>query len=150
MSVVQTDLRNTRQRAKEIYYSPQTGGLTVYDVQGAIDAIQAEIVTGSATPPAIVAKPVNFAASPYTVQPTDYLIEVDTAGGPVVINMMAAADRNNLPITIKDVTGHASANNISVTPSGAETIDTLAPYPIASDFGGYNFKPLTGGYTVIP
>lgn len=149
MSVVQTDLRNTRQRAKEIYYS-STGSPAAFNVQDAIDALQAEVNTGSVTPPAIVARPINSVLSPYAVQPTDYLLEVDTSGGAVVVNMMAAADRNNLPITIKDVTGHATVNPISVVPVGGELIDTLAAYPIASDFGGYNFKPLTGGYTVIP
>jgi hypothetical protein len=150
MSVVQTDLRNTRQRAKEIYYSPAGGLAAVYDVQGAIDALQVEVLTGAVTPPAIVAKTINLILSPYQVVATDYLLEVDTAGGSVTINMMAASDRNNLPITIKDVTGHATANPISVVPDGTETIDSLAPYPINSDFGGYNFKPLAGGYTVIP
>ena len=142
MSIVVTDLRNTRQRAKEIYYSPG-GGPQVFTVQEAIDII-------GVSPPPIPGLPVNSASSPYPVQPTDYLLLVDTSGGPVVINMMPAAARNNLPVTIKDVTGHATANTISVTPFGAELIDGLSPYPIASDFGGYNFKPLAGGYTVIP
>lgn len=149
MSVVQTDLRNTRQRAKEIYYGP-TGGLTALTVQDAIDALQAEVNTGSVTPPAIVAKLINTVLSPYTVLATDYILEVDTAGGAIIINMMAAAARNNLPLIVKDVTGHASANSIAVTPNGAETIDGLATYPIDSDYGGYNFKPIATGYTVIP
>lgn len=149
MSIVRTDLRQTRQRAKEIYYGP-TGGLGVFNVQDAIDKIQSEVNTGSLTPPAIVATQVNFAQSPYTVLPTDYLIEVDTSGGAVQIQTAAGATRNNLEFTVKDINGHASTNNISVLKSGTDTIDGLATYPIASDFGAFKFKPSPSGYTVIP
>lgn len=148
MSVVRTDLRDTRQSAREISYSP-VAPLTARNVQNAIEQLQAEITTGSITPPAIVATAVNFAMSPYTVKSTDYLIEVDTSGGGVTINLALAATRNNLEVEIKDVTGNASTNNISVVAAGAETTDGLATYLIASDFGAYHFKPKTGGYTVI-
>ena len=151
MSIVSTDLRQTRQSAREISYSP-AAPITAYTVQNAIEQVQAEIAAGSVKPPAIVPTAVTFAMSPYTVLATDYLLDVDTSGGAITINMMAAAVRNNLEITIKDSTGHAStpANNISVVANGAETSDGLATYPIASDFGAYKFKPVIGGYVVIP
>ncbi len=148
MSVVQTDLRQTRPSAREISYSPVTP-LTAYNVQNAIEQVQAEVIANAAKPPAIVATNIAFAQSPYTVLPTDYLIEVDTVGGAITINLALAATRNNLEVEIKDVTGHATANPISVVRAGAETIDGLTTYPIASDFGAYHFKPKTGGYTVI-
>lgn len=148
MSVVKTDLRDTRQRAKEIAYYP-TSTLTGRNVQDAIDQVQAAVVVNSAKPPAIVPTSISFASSPYTVLATDYLILVDTSGGAVTINMMAAAARNNLPVEIKDSTGNAAANPISVVRNGAETIDGLTTYPMASDFVAYTFKPATGGYKVI-
>lgn len=155
MSIVTTDLRQTRPSAREISYSP-VSPLTAYTVQNAIEQTQAEIVilqgavvANTLKPPAIVATPVNFAMSPYTVLATDYLIEVDTVGGAVTINLALAATRGNLEVEVKDVSGHATANNISVVAAGAETTDGLATYPIASDFGAYHFKPKTGGYTVI-
>lgn len=149
MSVVQTDLRQTRPSARETTYSP-LAPLIAYNVQNALDQLQAEVTTASVTPPAIVPKQIAFAQSPYTVLPTDYLIDVDTSGGAVTINMMTSGARNNLEVTIKDTTGNASTNNISVVGSGAETSDGLATYLIASDFGSYKFKPKTGGYQVIP
>jgi len=54
-----------------------------------------------------------------------------------------------LPIEVKDSTGHAQANPISVVRNGADTIDGLTTYPIASDFDAKTFKPETGGYAVI-
>lgn len=144
MAVVRTDLRTTRQRAKEIAYYP-TSTLTGRNVQDAID----QLAASSMKPPAIVPTPISFANSPYTVLPTDYLILVDTAGGAVTINMMPAAARGNIEVEIKDSTGHAQANNISVVGNGAETSDGLATYPIASDFAAFRFKPVAGGYKVI-
>lgn len=145
MSIVVTDLRNTRQRARELAYYPSAPGITARDVQGAID----QAAANASAPPAIVPTRISVANSPYAVQPTDYLILVDTAGGPVTLNMSAAAARGNREVEVKDSTGHASANNISVVRNGAETIDGLATYLIASDFGAFHFKPVTGGYTVI-
>jgi len=149
MSIVQTDLRNTRPSARETSYSP-AAPLAAYNVQNAIEQLQAEITTGSVTPPATIPKTITFAMSPYTVLPTDYLLDVDTSGGAVTINMMLAAARNNLELTVKDITGNASTNNISVVRGGAETIDGLTTYLIASDFGANKFKPKTSGYQVIP
>jgi len=151
MSVVQTDLRQTRPSARETSYSP-VAPLTAYNVQFAIEQVQAEIVANASKPPAIVATSIAFANSPYTVLATDYLIDVDTVGGAVTINLPLAASRNNLDVTIKDSTGHSSTpgNAISVVRAGAETIDGLTTYPIASDFGAYKFKPITGGWVVIP
>ncbi len=148
MPVVRTDLRDTRQRAKEIAYYPASAALTARNVQDAIDQVQAAVSTGSSKPPAIVPKKITVADSPYAVQSTDYLLLVDTSGGPVTINMQAAALRANLEVEIKDL-GNASVNAISVVRSGAETIDGLATYPINTDFAAYHFKPVTGGYWVI-
>lgn len=148
MTIVQTNMRNTRQSARQLAYYP-VQPLTAHDVQGAIEQVQAEIVIASGTPPAIVAKQIAFSDSPYTVQPTDYLVLVDTSGGSVTVNLPLAAARGNLPVEIKDASGNAQANNISIVRAGAETIDGLTTYPIASDFDAYQFKPKTNGYTVI-
>jgi len=148
MAVVRTDLRDTRQRAKEIAYYPSST-LTARNVQDAIDQVQSEVVTAGGKPPAIVPTLIGIANSPYSVVATDYLILVDTSGGAVTINMMAAAGRANLPVEIKDSSGNASANPISVVRNGADTIDGLTTYPIASDFAAFTFKPVVGGYKVI-
>lgn len=144
MSVVQTDLRNARERAKELRYYPTTG-LVATNVQDAIDFVAS---SGGTSPPSITPKVVTFAMSPYTILTTDYLILVDTSGGAVTLQTGAAAARTNKEVTIKDSTGNALTNNISILRTGAETIDGLTTYPIASDFGAVTLSPETGGYAV--
>src|SRR5882757_3750188 len=128
MSIVQTDLRQTRPSAREVSYSP-VAPLTARTVQNAIEQLQAEIVLAGGTPPTIVATAVNFAMSPYAVLATDYILEVDTTGGVVVITPQAVAVRTK-PLEIKD-TGNALTNNIQIT----GPIEGQNPYLIDSNFG---------------
>lgn len=144
MSIVRTDLRDTRPSAREISYSP-VAPLTAYTVQGAIEQLQAEVTLGGVTPPAIVPKAVTFAMSPYTVLPTDYLLEVDTTGGAVSIQTAASASRGNKPFTVKDIAGNSAVNAISVLRTGAETIDGMTSYPIDSPYASFTFKPKLDG-----
>jgi hypothetical protein len=142
MTVLRSDLHNTRQSARELRFEP-TGSITATNIQGAIQQAASQ-------PIVLVPTAVNFAASPYTVKATDTFLAVDTSGGIVVIDLQAEASRLGVPLTIKDVTGHAAAHPMSVVPNGAETVDTLAPYPLAGDFAGVTLIPHTGGYTVAP
>lgn len=142
MPTIRTDLGDTRESARRLRFEP-VGLITDTDVQKAIEraATQVQPITSTA---------VTFGMSPYTVLPTDTVLYVDTAGGAITINLQAAASRNGVPLSIKDVTGHANANNITITPNGAETIDTLAMLPINADFGGYKLAPRAASYTIIP
>lgn len=143
--LVKTNLRiRPMEAARDVSYAP-TAGITPNNVQDAIEAVQANVVAAGLVPPAIVPTPVNFAMSPYTVQSTDYLLEVDTSGGAVSIQTQAAASRANRPFTVKDITGNASANAISVLRTGAETIDGLTSYPMSTDFAALTFKPKLAG-----
>jgi hypothetical protein len=49
-----------------------------------------------------------------------------------------SANRNGLPLTVKDVAGNASTYNFSITPNGSELIDGLASY-----IGSMNFQSIT-------
>lgn len=145
MALIQTDLRfRPVAAAANVSYEP-TAPLTAVNVQDALDQIQAEIAAAVVSPPAIVPTAVNFAMSPYTVLATDYLLEVDTSGGAVVIQTAASASRSNKPFTVKDITGNASTNAIAVNRTGAETIDGLTSYPMATDFAALTFKPKLAG-----
>lgn len=143
--LVKTDLRvRPVAAATDISYMP-SAGVTPNNVQDAIEAVQANVVAAALVPPAIVPTAVNFAMSPYTVQSTDYLLEVDTTGGAVTIQTQASATRANRPFTVKDIAGNSSVNAISVLRTGAETIDGLSSYPMSTDFASLTFKPKLAG-----
>lgn len=141
MTMIATDMRQTRESARRIRFEPASP-ITATDVQ---TAIQQAASLALPMPTAV-----TFAMSPYTVLPTDRVLLVNTSGGAVTINMMAAAARGGLDLTVKDDTGNAAANPISVVRNGAETIDGLTTYPIDSNFGAAQFAPQAGGYYVGP
>lgn len=93
---------------------------------------------------------IGFANSPYVPLISDSLLFVDTSGGPVVINLTASAARLSRPLSIKDVTGNAVANNITINRSGAETIEGLVSVKINANYGGYRLYPATGKYVIAP
>lgn len=141
MSIIKTDLRNTRESARRIRFEP-VGSLTATNVQGAIQQTSAQ---GG------VPIPTSVGTTPYAVQPNDTVLYVNTAIGPVTINLPFASVRAGVPLSIKDVSGSGLANPISLVPAGAETVDGLAPYPITGDFAGVRLYPRSGsGYTVAP
>jgi hypothetical protein len=61
--------------------------------------------------------------SGYTVIATDYLITVDSTGGPnpCIVNLPTVVDRG-APIVIKNI----GTTALAVTPNGVETVDTIA------------------------
>lgn len=143
MTTVRTNLGNTRESARQIRFEA-TGPITQLNVQKAIEQI-------ASAPQAILPTAVTFASSPYSVVLADTVLYIDTSGGAVTINLQAAATRVGVPLSIKDISGNANANNVTLTPNGAETIDGLATLAINSDFGGWRLNPRSGiGYTVAP
>ena len=81
---------------------------------------------------------VNHALSPYTVLSADYYISVDTSGGTVILNFPNAPAFKRTWI-VKDRTGNASVNNITLTtPGGIDTFDGLTSYLIKGNCGAVN------------
>lgn len=81
---------------------------------------------------------VTHAMSPYVVLTTDNYISVDCSGGAVTLNFPNVPTFKETWI-VKDRTGNASANNISITtPGGTVTIDGLTTYKVTSNFGAIN------------
>ena len=77
---------------------------------------------------------VNHAASPYTVLSTDQYISVDCSAGTVSL-LFPNAPTYKRQWIIKDRTGNASTNNISVTTvGGTVTIDGQTTYTIDSNY----------------
>lgn len=143
MTVVNTQeaLRRTRESARLERYEPG-GSISATNVQDAIEQ-------ASTQPPAVIGTPVTVIMSPYVPLPTDTFLLVDTSGGPITINMPAASTRNGVPLTVKDDSGNASTNNITINLNGAETVDGLAPWLVNADFGAVRLVPKAGsGYKV--
>lgn len=93
---------------------------------------------------------IGFANSPYVPLVSDSILFVDTSGGPVIINLTAAAARLNRPLSIKDVTGNAVANNVTINRSGAETIDGQVSRLIDWPYGGFRLGPGTARWLTLP
>lgn len=140
MTQIATDLRQTQETAKRIRFE-NVGPITATNVQDAVlQAISVSVPTLTA---------VTFAMSPYVVQPADRILLVNTSGGAVTISMMLGAARGGIPLTVKDDTGNAAANPISVVRAGADVIDGLTTYPLDSNFVATTFQPKIGGYDVV-
>ena len=103
------------------------------------------------TPPIVIHgyKAISFADSPYTVIPTDYYISADTSGGAIVVNFPDAPTQNTSYI-IKDRTGNASTNNMTVKSlSGVTTVDLAASYLLAGNFDSIQILYHSGNYEIF-
>ena len=94
------------------------------------------------------------AAGAVTVSASDIVILMNkTAGAATSVNLPAASTRNGLPLTIKDLKGDANTNNITIVPSGTETIDGFSPAAAAANgvalidinYGAKRLFPLSSG-----
>lgn len=79
---------------------------------------------------------VTHAQSPYTVLSTDYYISVDCSGGTVELVFPTSPTFKRLWI-VKDRTGNASSNNITLNASGT-TFDGLTNYVMNSNYQAVN------------
>ncbi len=73
---------------------------------------------------------------PYTMQVTDYAVLVNTSA-PRTINLPSMT--RGFVATVKDATGSAGANNITVNPHGAEKIDGAATFVLTSNYQAITF-----------
>jgi len=89
------------------------------------------------------------AAATYAPVSTDSLLLVDYSGA-VTINLPAASSRSGYPISIKDTSGAAQTNNITIARNGSDTIEGLTSIVINVAYGGYNLFPVTGGWILHP
>lgn len=77
----------------------------------------------------------SVASSPYTVLDSDDILLVSTASARTLTLPTAAIKRI---IIIKDVTGTANTNNITLDPAGSDTVEGLTANKILqTDFGAW-------------
>jgi hypothetical protein len=71
---------------------------------------------------------VNHAASPYTALSTEYIIATDSTAGIITVTL-PAAPATGVTYQIKDVTGQAATNNVTISGNGAN-IDNASTFVI--------------------
>jgi hypothetical protein len=120
--------------------------LAILSDAGSLTGLTALSVNGLSTLGAgQVVKVTSPGAYPYTVLTTDYLIIVDTSLARTInLNVAPTAGQT---YRIKDNTGTAGTNNITVTPA-AGTIDGAGTASIASNYGAIDVI-FTGSQWVI-
>lgn len=91
----------------------------------------------------------SVTTTPYVPLVTDALLLVNL-GSPVSINLPVASTRSGYPLIVKDVSGVAHTNNITIVPNGAELIDGLGFVAITVDYGGYRLFPRGAGWVLLP
>lgn len=91
-----------------------------------ISDTQAQVVTNY--------KSISFTDSPYVVISDDFYISVDSSGGAVTVRLPNSQAVRRL-FVIKDRTGNANVNPISITtPGGVVTIDGAVTYNLNQQF----------------
>ncbi len=104
-------------------------------ITGSAGGLGAQDINFSSAEGAFTYVSISIADSPYTALSTDDYISCDTSGGAITIRLPNAPTANKR-YYIKDRTGNATVNNISVTTvGGAVTIDGLTTYLIAGNHG---------------
>jgi hypothetical protein len=134
-------------------YTPATGALTA--APGAL--IQSSIWNGINTDYTAVLTllgqqlygSTSVTTTPYVPVATDALLLVNDAT-PVTINLPTAASRSGYPLAIKDVSGAAQTNNITINRNGSDTIEGLTSIKITAAYGGWSLFPITGGWIIHP
>ncbi len=85
----------------------------------------------------------------YVPVAADALLMVNRAGV-VAVNLPLASTRNGFPLAIKDISGAASTNNITINRNTTDTIEGLTSIVISADWGGYQLIPVSGGWIIRP
>lgn len=85
-----------------------------------------------------------------SIAATDVIVNVNSAGAAVLTLPLSSAwlvsgGLRGLPLSIYDISGNASTNNITINTSGGQTISGQASLSITTDYGGYNLYPKTAG-----
>lgn len=147
MVQIRTDLGIYRESARRIRFEP-TGGNTATSVQKAIEAGSGG---GTGVGPGNTQV---ITANNYTILVTDTVIFVNFAGT-VAITLPDAATwvvnpggKGGYPLLIKDISGAAGANNITITRAGANTIEGTTSYVINSNYGGIGLQVASGNWII--
>jgi len=79
-----------------------------------------------------------FGDSPYTVLASDCTILADATAGAITVNLPAAANNTGRVITVKKI--DSSANEVTIDPNGAETLDGATTQSIGVQYTAYTMQ----------
>jgi PPE-repeat protein len=88
-------------------------------------------------------------SSPYVPVATDTFVLIAVAGA-YTVNLPTGASRIGYPLIIKDGTGTANTNNITINANGSDTIEGHASVVINASYGAYFLYPVSGGWIIRP
>ena len=93
----------------------------------------------------IPAPTIVTAAGTYNVAATDTVVLINkTVSAAASVQLPTIASRFGVPIVVKDFKGDAAGNNITILPSGAETIEGAANKVITTNYGRFKLVPIAG------
>ncbi len=101
----------------------------VINASGAASAVQVDAGTGSFRIGTGLVVPITTKATadtPYTVLGTDYVINCDTSGGVLQVTLPAATALAGRTFVIRDGTGSAAVNNITINGGGTNLVGGAA------------------------
>lgn len=147
MVTVRTDLGDLKESARHLRVET-AGGLTDTDVQDALQTLQGSVATLNSEMVAALAgarmqRDIGSSAD-LPIRATDSVLNVNIAA-PLAITVPAAATRNGAPLTFKDVGGNWATNNVTFTPTGADTFDGLTSIVGRINRGRLTMMPLNDG-----
>lgn len=86
----------------------------------------------------------SITSGPVTISSTDRILNLNLTS-PTSITLPAASSRAGVPLTFKDVGGHAAASNITLNRAGSDTIDGLTSVVLANNFQALTLNPFNDG-----
>lgn len=150
MVVVRTDLGTTRESARRLRFEPAVT-MSATNVQKAIEEVEADAAAAlqPLTTPTVVTATGNVAVTDVVVQTNQIAAIVLTL--PNSVTWATQNSKYGLPLSVFDISGNASTNNVTFNTTGGQTISGLASgaLKITTDYGGFRFEPKSGGGWVV-
>ena len=129
VQITQLTAQNPRVQSTDsstfVYYAVTQGGAPSQIWMDAIDGGGAAAAAWSVIGPVSSASP----ASP------GQLVLVSTSGGAVQITLPSAVGVTGQRVAVKDASGSANSNNITVAASNSQTVDRAGSVPISTSYG---------------
>jgi hypothetical protein len=141
MTQVRTDYGTTVESARRLH-AEKVGALPGTNVQVDLQNLDSRVTTATSRTQRLVT------ASPIVVGAADMIINVNISSGSPTCTLPTAASRAGVALTFQDVGGNFAAHNLTITPSGGDTIDGQASLVLSTNRMNINLVPANDGTTV--